>query len=77
MQSYHLKPIQNHRLLVLKPIMSPLQVTQLRHAVDDAMHQASHGAIRHGLSFCGDEVKEFAIGDGLHHLSPQGKGGKL
>lgn len=45
------------------------QGTQLGHAVDDAMHQASHGAVRHGLALGGDEVEELAVGDGLHDLS--------
>ena len=44
------------------------QGTQLGHAVDDAMHQASHGAVRHGLALGGDEVEELAVGDGLHDL---------
>ena len=42
--------------------------TQLRHAVDDAMHQPPHGAVGHGLTLRGDQIEELAVGDGLHNL---------
>mmetsp|Transcript_43584 Transcript_43584/g.69084 ORF Transcript_43584/g.69084 Transcript_43584/m.69084 type:complete len:322 (-) Transcript_43584:168-1133(-) len=69
----HLSVLIDQEVVRLEISMGDAILAQLCHAVDDAMHQASHGAVRHGLALGGDEVEELAIGDGLHDHDVSGR----
>mmetsp|Transcript_51839 Transcript_51839/g.105375 ORF Transcript_51839/g.105375 Transcript_51839/m.105375 type:complete len:320 (+) Transcript_51839:1129-2088(+) len=69
----HLSVLIDQEVVRFEISMSDAILAQLGHAVDDAMHQASHGAVRHGLALGGDEVEELAVGDGLHDHNVSGR----